>query len=483
MHTQFFGKVKLWLLVILFLFVGVTDAKAEIELTDTLTMTGFLRQMCAVNIGTGNPRTLAENDGDKNRFNLIRTMLEAEFDYVPTDAFKVHAKTRFIYDMTYMLDSNLGQYDTRIWMPNRYGTDLRTGSSRVIGAELYEIWASYEWDAGYVKVGKQQIAWGEVPALRLIDLVNPLDKSWHLTLEPEEYENIRIAEWMGRLYVSLPRTMTGIFEDVFIDTWINPGDLHYEQHPAVGSPYQDGFSGSMPNEDYDRRGDIEWGARIGFNMAGAQLTFSYLDVYMDYATFDLSSGTLVGEFPKAEVYGVNFNYAFNNPIAATLNVELSHTPDQAWHDRSAPAGLGVAQKGYTRLAIWAARDFYVVPKWTAMAATLLFYIHRIEDDDEIQLSPGPYGPGNSLKNFNMHTWYLKLTQEIGKGRRHTVMFNPMIQTDSAYTIKASYKWSPSEKWKYELMGLWNGGSGAPLSILGSGRQWQDEVYARITYSF
>ena len=48
-------KGKAWLFIFLFLMVGVTNARADIQLTDNLTLNGFLRQTAVMSIGTTNP--------------------------------------------------------------------------------------------------------------------------------------------------------------------------------------------------------------------------------------------------------------------------------------------------------------------------------------------------------------------------------------------------------------------------------------------
>ena len=96
------------------------------------------------------------------------------------------------------------------------------------------------WINWWIRLGKQQIAWGDLPEDRICDKINPLDKSWHLTGEPDEYQNIRIPEWTARVYYTFPETVTGIFDEVFIDTFYNPGDIHPDNQPVCGFPVYTG---------------------------------------------------------------------------------------------------------------------------------------------------------------------------------------------------------------------------------------------------
>ncbi|MDY6974354.1 MAG: hypothetical protein SV775_18870, partial [Thermodesulfobacteriota bacterium] len=70
MKTEALGRgVKTLLLGFLFLFVGVMDTWADIQLTDSLSMTGFVRYELAVHAASGNPNN---DQDDNNSINLSR---------------------------------------------------------------------------------------------------------------------------------------------------------------------------------------------------------------------------------------------------------------------------------------------------------------------------------------------------------------------------------------------------------------------------
>ncbi|MBW1829900.1 MAG: hypothetical protein JRI74_10825, partial [Deltaproteobacteria bacterium] len=142
MNVDYFIKGKVWLFILLFLMVGVTNARADVQLTDNLTLNGFLRQTAVMSIGTSNANLetyqATEGSGDKPDFNLIRTMLQLELNYQPTDIFRLYMKGRGTHDQTYMWQSDLGRYNTTPWTFDRHGWDLKTG----YGDDNYmlEIW-------------------------------------------------------------------------------------------------------------------------------------------------------------------------------------------------------------------------------------------------------------------------------------------------------------------------------------------------------
>jgi len=88
---------------------------------------------------------------------------------------------------------------------------------------LREFYISYYTENFFVRIGKQQIGWGEADGLRLIDVINPLDSRRGPFYDTEGYEEVRIPKWMiktefypgdiGRLY------------DIGLEFYWNPGDV------------------------------------------------------------------------------------------------------------------------------------------------------------------------------------------------------------------------------------------------------------------
>ena len=187
MNTSFLKKRKAWLLAVLFLFVGVMDASAEIRLTDSLSVTGFVRQMFAVHTAQTNPNNKAAppfgaGQEDNNRINLSRTQIQTELTFKPNDTFKLFANMRFIYDQTDLLDSDLKSYDAFPLSTPHYGTTLRVGHDEEVMADIWELYADLNLGPLWLRIGKQQIVWGEMFGWRIMDCINPLDLSWHFRL-------------------------------------------------------------------------------------------------------------------------------------------------------------------------------------------------------------------------------------------------------------------------------------------------------------
>ncbi|HQO78097.1 MAG TPA: hypothetical protein PLG17_06245, partial [Thermodesulfobacteriota bacterium] len=174
---------------------GLQEVRAEVKLTDCLSVAGYLRAELAVHTASQNPNNVQD---DNNRLNFARSYFQTEWNYTPTDRFKVFSKIRLMGDFTEDIDSDLGKYDA---FPLDVAEDdwtMMKMSERDWRAEVWELYADWTIDKLWLRAGRQQIVWGEMIASRIMDIINPLDMSRNFLFEPEEFENIRIPEWMLR---------------------------------------------------------------------------------------------------------------------------------------------------------------------------------------------------------------------------------------------------------------------------------------------
>lgn len=72
-----------------------------------------------------------------------------------------------------------------------------------------------------LRLGRQQVVWGETDNFRALDIINPLDLSWHWNRE--SWEDIRIPLWMARGIYDIGKL--GPLEESFVEgIWI-PADF------------------------------------------------------------------------------------------------------------------------------------------------------------------------------------------------------------------------------------------------------------------
>ena len=96
-----------------------------------------------------------------------------------------------------------------------------------------------------LRLGKQQIVWGETDNFRLLDRVNALDLTWHLQQEIEigrGWDQLRIPYWMAKFLFRLDQV--GPISNSFIEGYWNPGD--WSPNKRGFYPY---YSWSLPIND------------------------------------------------------------------------------------------------------------------------------------------------------------------------------------------------------------------------------------------
>lgn len=119
-------------------------------------------------------------------------------------------------------------YDIRESFRDRFTTEER--ENRKFEYKLREVYADFVVPPFTLRLGRQQVVWGETDNFRALDVINPLDMRWHWIRE--SWEDIRIPLWMARGIYDIGKL--GPLEESFIEgIWI-PGD--FERNKVATDP-------------------------------------------------------------------------------------------------------------------------------------------------------------------------------------------------------------------------------------------------------
>lgn len=491
-----FWLTKKWLLIFSILFLGVMEAKAEIQLSDTLSVTGYLRHELAVHTGKMNPNNTLIGQKDNNALNLSRTFFQTEWAYNPNSTFNVFSKVKVISDQTQGLDDKLNDYDAFPLATPRYGTYLRATNDREFNVEMSELYADLNLGNLWLRLGKQQIVWGEMISARILDVINPLDWSWHFQLEPEEFENIRLAQWALRGRYNVEQG-TGAFEwlrDLYLEGFVNPGDISPTIFPAPGSPFN--LKPPIPPffkvREEERWGETEYGFRIGGRVGQFAGTLNYLSLYSDSGFFE-TRGTagpppftpanpvfLDNMYPKTELYGASLNYSFANPIDVTVTYEGVYSPDEPYYD-AASALPRISTNKTLRHAIRFDRKTFVLPTpESAMTIQLQYSQTLVSDSEKIKSTPSPFSAANNIDS-TQNVFALILSQDLWHNDIN-LSFLALYDLDGASMLRPGFKFKRGNNWIFDIYGVILAGAEARPGRYGS-LNWADEVFARVTYQF
>ena len=210
---------------------------------------------------------------------------------------------------------------TKRWYPNdNFELDLR---ELYLDADLSS--ADLQ---GRIRLGKQQVVWGQADGLRLLDVVNPIDFREFIL---DDYDDSRIPLWMVNLEFFLT------FGDLQI-LWIPDTTVH--DIPALGSAYEitAPFVNIPSNLDLvllpaerpnDPWADADIGLKLSLFADGWDITLNYLHRYSDFPVFvrELLGTELILKptFERTHTLGFSASNAFGEVV---LRSELVWNSDK-----------------------------------------------------------------------------------------------------------------------------------------------------------
>jgi len=305
-------------------------------------VSGWVRNQIAYNVGHANPyNVLGESaDGERDRINLkmFNTAVQLKPQYHFTD--NVSAFARFIASIDRATETDYpGDVDL---YPKSYDMDmLLTGDEWMIG--LKELYMDFDTQYVWLRLGKQQVSWGQSDGLRLLDIINPLDKTWHgISLnEPylDAFDNLRESLWMARLTLKSPWE-TDNLQDVQLELLWLPGHFIGSQfvghiNPVHGSPYN--FEPDIFNSKDVTPGGQEWGLRLMGKYRGLEWSLNYFHHYEDdglYKLYALTPHPWKGVELQARTYHPRVDsYGFSLTYDDALNTKAVYRMEFLYQDR------------------------------------------------------------------------------------------------------------------------------------------------------
>ena len=219
----------------------------------------------------------AESHARKSHFVMERSnfSLETEWWAIQNDNIEVNLVSHlyYSYDFTGNFDAEF-----RNNIPARsYHQYFRTADEDII-RELYVQLIHGDWD---IRIGKQQVVWGQQIGVQTLDVINPLDLRTQV-IGLTEWENVRIGLWMIRVC-----KQTDLPGQIDLEGILIPNDFETFKMPlegtylggVPGSPgFQDQLWRAMEHDTPARSGfhTAEWGFRIRGFLTAADLDWSLI---------------------------------------------------------------------------------------------------------------------------------------------------------------------------------------------------------------
>ena len=97
--------------------------------------------------------------------------------------------------------------------------------------EPWEIYVNLQKGPAFLRLGRQNLSWGETDGIRLLDVINPIDNFFGLTFD-EDLDEKRIPLWMARTNVQLIDNW-GPLSSVGVESFLVPGAIDATQSPVL----------------------------------------------------------------------------------------------------------------------------------------------------------------------------------------------------------------------------------------------------------
>ncbi len=474
---------------------------------------GFVRAQAAYSLKHDNPNNAALGLLDDQDFNLIKAFVVTDLEYTKPfeagallDNLRVFTRWRLNKDLTEAWSGGIGDYNA-FPLDFRHDGTLARAESESTAFELWEAFADVRAGRSSLRIGRQNIVWGEADALRLLDIVNPLDQTQHLFFEAggEQFDHIRIPLWALRAQYQFER-----LAGYSVDAFVIPGDYVPTALPDRGAPFNlQPFADNAPptflpvapflipglrvDDDLDRRrGDWEGGVRLLGDIKGFQYTLNYLNK-IDQDGVTILSGAFPGGFDpstlqvvlhnrrkRLDIFGASFNW-FWPQVGGVLRGELAYTPDQPYAGPLVPLAPGVAlpvatvERDTVKWVVGFDRPTFVFPTDQTMSISLQWFQTRREgDSDGITILNAPADKNET--NFSIF-----LSQPVMNAQ---VSFDllAVLDTDDAYWLQPQVRYLPGNHWRIAVYANLFSGSEQRPGRFGS-LSFANEMNVSVTYQF
>jgi|GEM_PF-1185213 hypothetical protein len=327
-------RVLIAVLACLLIFSATDVTFAAFEFFDgRVYITGWYENLTSLGLADGFniPGHNFSKDNERYSIHTFRNTLQVETTVKPTPEVTLFLMARGYFDGSWYLGRGLDQSPkTKDAVPN--GDPMRMD----LDAREYHV--AFKLGDFAFKVGRQQVVWGEADAIRIADIINPLDLSWHYNFE--SWDDIRIPLRMVNITYT-PSFLTA--HQVRAQLLYIPEDFRPNEFAPTGAVW--GIH-SVPDivwhqehkelPENPRFSNGQVGGRVQGTVIGVEL--SVFDFYhrTDSAvyTFDPTHAPLPLHFqwPYANTVGGTFNYferftsiVFRGEMAVTLSQPYTST--------------------------------------------------------------------------------------------------------------------------------------------------------------
>jgi hypothetical protein len=496
-QSKLFG----WMLVIIIMMALPCPARAQFTI-GPFEITGFYQFTVDTPTEHANPNNFAclsfitgpfkcspglQRKGGKPDLLLMRQLLDLNIFGKFNENWSVTFEPRFFFDMTKIADDHFRQYES---LPARFpgnGSMLRGGGND-FKAEMWQAYIDYRSGGWWVRLGKQQIAWGEALGLRVLDTVNPLDLSQNLATDRifEEFDRVRVPQWFLRADYTIANET---IPDLTAEFILNPGIVVPTILPPQGSPFNV-VPAFLKIRNQVNQGEPTAGGRITGTLEPVQFSLNFVTKPNDDA-IGVSRGInpagcfgapitpcilLNGRHPRIYIVGGSANYNWA-PAGAVLRAETTVTPNSPFSSNIAGTPIKIVDRAVWKTVLAVDRPTYVIPGLDSMTIGFQF----VETYTGGKLAGLTDAAGAKLDS-NVHVFTVFFQQPILQ-KRVSFEFFGLFDTDDAHWLQPGVHWEVGNNVRLDLFYNKFGGAERRGSRFGSNLDFVNGPFFRFTYGF
>jgi len=190
--------------------------------------------------------------------------------------------------------------------------------------ELREFYFDVNFDNASLRLGKQQVVWGQADGLKLLDLVNPQDFGLFIL---DDFDESRIPIWMVNLelFLALGDLQILWIPDTSVHLLASEGATFEITAPFTDIPVP--YSIKSPDRPGNIIKDSDAGTRLSLFLGGWDLTLNYLYHYDDFPVMYRKGNRLAfsPDYERTHTVGGTASNAFGSFI---LRSEIAFNSDK-----------------------------------------------------------------------------------------------------------------------------------------------------------
>lgn len=299
-----------------------------------------------------------DHGGKLGKLSMARNTFQLELNWQPHRIVQVHALLRGVLGPPLRVDADAQVPDPgyrndperrATWVAERYNNEF----------DLREFYVDLQPHPIFnLRVGRQLVAWGETGSARLLDVVNPVDATWHFGAL-ESFEDQRIPLWMVKATVEIP-ALAGALDVVWVPMMPHLGRFGGPERsvttpltfvgawglPAVPKQLDESI---LPKRIYqktflypdrfaeDSRVGARWkgslGPWIGYSLMyywTQQVTPPIPKYYVTTVDHGFDGNDVVLDFPRQHIVGLSLEGNAPWPAATMVKFEASFEPDRTY---------------------------------------------------------------------------------------------------------------------------------------------------------